>query len=727
MRSLRLIALLAATSLLALGAMARADTLGPTVETDFGGGPQGMLAGVDIFVPFGIGGDAMMFGDLRGRLDQDEFQQLSAGLGWRTRLGETWVGGVYGYYDYLSSDLDNDFHQLSVGAELISRNLVLRANGYLPIGDVYANVEAANRALLEAGRLYFRAGRETALSGVDGEAGFRVPLFEDSSAARLMLYGGGYWYEGGGLDETLGASARAELSFTGLPGLAQGTTFTLAAGATYDDSLEGQVVARLRIPLGAAAGRGLAQRDPFMARVERADVIRTEVGASGEREAAVYADTGTLVGNVVAVSAASGGAGAINAIVTAAGDNALVVTSGVLQLDKALLLQSGQFVLGGQGSLEIVGARSGGRATFAANGAATVLQGTDPTQDVLVMADGSAAIDLSIRGGRDGVSAANVENILLRGVDIGATNGNGIMLTHVSGALIEDVRIHDLPICASNSDCEFSIFEPERSVPNTAISLFSSDHVTIRNVAIDNATYGLFANAAFEENEDYALAAPAPSRDLTVENLTITNTRREAIQLVGVENASFRNLAIDNSAMDRTMDLVVLMSSAGITMDGLNLKGGVNALQFIGPSMFANPSSGISVSNAVLEGQSRSGIMLNMGSTDISFSNIDIRDPGEHGVYLYGPSYSFMMPIENVSFTNVMVTGSQAEAVHLGGILTNVTGSIGVSGASANCVADTSTWASTELVQSDGGFLSIAGMPIAAGALPADCGATPAG
>ena len=168
------------------------------------------------------------------------------------------------------------------------------------------------------------------------------------------------------------------------------------------------------------------------------------------------------------------------------------------------------------------------------------------------------------------------------------------------------------------------------------------------------------------------------------------------------------------------MDLIVIMSSSGISMDGLTLAGGVNALQFIGPSSFADPASDITVSNVTIRDTSRAGIMMNMGSSNVAFSNIEITNAGTHGVYLYGPSF-FGGALSDVSFTNVKVVSSTDEAVHLAGELSNLSGSIAVGQAPASCVADTGTWTSTTLSQNNGETFSVGGTVILPGTLPAGC------
>ncbi|WP_029074524.1 hypothetical protein [Kaistia adipata] len=72
-------------------------------------------------------------------------------------------------------------------------------------------------------------------------------------------------------------------------------------------------------------------------------------------------------------------------------------------------------------------------------------------------------------------------------------------------------------------------------------------------------------------DDDWQKYAPNPTTGLTPENVSVSNTRREAVQFVGIQDASIRNLTIDDSMAERTMDLMVIMSSSDITMDGTTL------------------------------------------------------------------------------------------------------------------------------------------------------------
>jgi len=723
LRALPALTLLATTALSPLPAFAQSS--GPTVEMSLGADGNGANGGFDLFLPFHEGPGGLTFADFRLRLADDELVQGSAGLGWRAPLSDAWTLGLYSYLDYARTERDNSFQQFSFGGELLSRDFSLRFNGYLPFGDRTGEAEDANAAFIENERLIFRAGEEHALRGFDAEAGMRVPVFAPDSPTQLNVFGGGYWFKGVDFDDILGAKARAELSFTELPGLSPGTSFALSAGLSYDDrdKAEGMVMARLRIPLGDAAPR-LAARDPAYARVERAERIRTVAEATGPAEAAVYADTGEEVGALVRISSASGDASAINGAIAGGGENALILASGAIALDDTLGLGTGQFLLGGGGKLAVTGADSGGKADFTYRAKQATLTGTDDTANVLAMSDRSGVIGLAIRGGYDGIVADTVSDITIRDVDVAETGNGGIQLSSVSGALIEDSLIHDLEFCEDSTECEFSIYDPGRILPNAAVSLFSSRDVTIRDLDIENVTYGILGNADFEYDDDWALYAPNPTQGLTIENVTMKNTRREALHLIGTTGVEIRDLSIDNRELDRTMDLVVIMSSTDINMDGLTLLGGLNGLQFIGSPMFAESASDISVSNARIEDQAWNGIMFNLGSENITLTNIAIRNVDRYGIDLYGPFMEGYGKMAGISFENVSVTNAGETGVHLYGYLEDIDGDIAYSGSAPECMSHlpTNDWdTSTFLTQSPGHAFSINGGELTAASIPSAC------
>lgn len=675
----------------------------------------------DLFLPMTGDGNRLLFLDARASFgSEQEIEQGSLGIGYRFRHDNGWVYGINGYFDYLNSQYDNSFTQIGVGLEALSQDWEIRANAYLPVGDIESSLAIANAALIEANRLVFRAGEETAMDGFDAEIGYRLPFLSPDDLTQIKLFAGGYYYTGDDLEDVPGVSARIELSRAGLPAFGNGSRFTLIAGLTHDDQrdTQGIFLARLRVPLGDTSGQ--APYDPLYRRVDRQDAIRTLAGATGKAETAIYTETGQAAGRVVNIGSGDT-ASAINERLENAGNGALVLASGAIDVDSAVSLGTGQFLLGGGGALTVRGALSGGTAVFRNSLPAATITGSDPLADVVALAgDRSAVASLAVRGGRSGVVAEGVNDIVMRDLDIADASSHGIALTDVSGALIRATRIHDLAPCEDNTACEWSIFDPN-VVHNAGIAALAVKDLRVSGVTMENVTYGLFVGSQYEEI-DWENVVTGQSRDIVIDNLSITNSRREGILMVGVEDAALHSVTIDNSAMERSMDLIVLQKTAHATLDDLTLKGGINGLMFASSFNLPGETADISVSNAWIESTYRAGIFINP-SSDIRFENVTIVDPGSYGVYFYGDAWGFSGgPVTGISFTDVAVTRSGASAVYVSGPIQDISGDIAVTDVPARCSADAGAWSGTELIQTGGEVFSIGGTPVSPGTLSATCG-----
>lgn len=715
------ISLFVATTV-SMPAMAEPAAVSPaSVEATLGGVGDEAFGSFDLFLPLLGDTDRLLFLDARATFgSEQEVQQGSIGFGYRFRKDNGWVLGLNGYFDYLDSQYDNAFTQVGLGLEALSQDWELRANAYLPVGDIEAALAGANAALVESGRLVFRAGQEKAMNGFDGEVGYRLPFLSPDDLTQIKLFAGGYWYGADDVEDVPGVSARVELSRAGLPALGNGSRLTLIAGLTHDEQYDTQGVflARLRVPLGDTSRQ--APYDPLYRRVDRQNAIRTHAGATGAVEAAVYVETGQVAGNVVAIGAGDD-AGSINARLAAAGTGALVLAGGAISVDSAVSLGTGQFLLGGGGALAVQGAVSGGTAVFRNGFAPATLTGTDAFADVLSLdGDRSAVAALAIRGGRSGVVADGVDGIVMRDLDIAGTGEHGISLANVSGAAIRSTRIHDLAFCEDNTECEWSIFDPN-TVRNAGIAALAVENLVIRDVAMENVTYGLFVGSEYEEI-DWENVVVGQSRNIAVSNLSITNSRREGILLVGVEDAALRSITVDNSAMERSMDLIVLQKTSHAVLDDLTLKGGINGLMFASSFSLPGETTDIAVSNAWIESTYRAGIFLNP-SSDIRFENVTIVDAGSYGVHFYGDAWGFAGgPVTGVSFSDVEVIGSAESAIYVSGPIQDISGNIATSGVPSPCSADAGSWSGSELTQTGGQVFSIGGASVPAGPLTATCG-----
>ncbi len=681
---------------------------GAIIELD-GGIAQGEGVGrVGVMLPFILDSGDTFFTDVRGVAGEDSELQGSFGAGYRHQLDGGWVVGAYSYWDVIRTERDNTFHQLSFGAEAFGLMFEARANVYLPLSDEEQISDLA-RAFVDGDQLAIQSGREWARASVDGEAGVRMPVFPGNVDAQFKLLGGGYWREGDGRDETVGVKARSEISFAGLPGLSTDTTLTLGAAASYDDDdkLELGVLARLRVPFGGTAKRENAF-DPMLARVERAELIDTEVDGNGRREAAEFVSTGERVGTVVQLNNQSGAAETINATLAAAGERALVLGDGTVLLDDTLALGDRQLLLGGGGEIAVQGASSGVVTTFRNGGERTVLVGLDPLRDVVSMGSDSEIASLSVRGGYAGVSSQGTSDLRIRDVEITAVGRDGIRLEDVQGATIERADIHDLVICQNNTDCEFSVYDPN-SAPYAAISALGTSGLSVRDTRIANVTYGIFAGSRIDD-EVYPPGLVSTASNITIDNVEISNSRREGILLVAANDVSMNKVTIDNSEQGLDMDLVVLQGTSDVTITDMSLAGGINGLLMVSASTLPTVTTNVSVDDLDIRDTRNAGIFLNPVS-DISFRNVSITNAGSYGVFMYGSDYDFLGgPVKDISFENTTIDNAATAGLYFLGPAVNVSGDVSTTDTPRSClVSSYGPYVGGSLTQEDGSQLMLDG------------------
>ncbi|WP_411036315.1 right-handed parallel beta-helix repeat-containing protein [Shinella sp. BYT-45] len=675
-------------------------------------------------LPFRLDASQTFLIDLNGSLVEGGVRQASFGTGYRFTTAGQWTVGLYGYYDYLNSRLGNDFHQLSFGAEALGPVFETRANVYLPLGSD-KTVDGAGRGVISDGILRFREGREQARPGMDAEAGVKIPGVSDDGNAELKLFAGSYWYGGKNVSDMFGAKLRAELAFANVPGLPAGSTVSLGASATYDnqDKLGGAVMARLRIPFGAT-GRAADPFDPATQAVRRASLIKTHVGATGDLEDAVFDLTGQTAGNVLTVSAQSGNAAAINSLLAAAGDGALVLADGNIGLDGSLMLSNGQALLGGGGTLALRGASSGGRGTFTNEGAGTTLTGYDPAQDVVTMASNGMVSSLAVTGGLAGIASTGTSGLIIDNVDISRTAHDGIRLTGVDGAVVQNSTIHDLYICESSTLCEFAVGNPNRA-PYAAISAHGTKGLAVRDTTIDNVTYGVFAGSAIDDG-DWPPVVTALASDITLDNVSISRSRREGILLVAADRVAMNRVTIDNSAQDRDMDLVVLQGSSNVSITDMVLKGGINGLMLVtAPSLPDEAvTTDVEVNGLTIDGTQNAGIFFNPVA-GIDLRNVTITNAGTYGMFIYGDEWGFLGgPVADVGFENVVIDNARTAGLYFMGPSEDFSGDVTVRNTPRDCKSDPS-WSgglSGSISQPSGSVFIVNGQELGASTFEARCG-----
>jgi len=426
---------------------------GPHIDLEAKPGSKRSLGEADLFVPLLQNADTLLFGSFRARMDDQESSEGNYGLGLRHMLGSGWNLGAYGYFDRRRTEYGNHFHQATFGIEALSQDWDLRANYYAPVGRRSHQIDSLNTATISGATVMVRGGEERSLGGFDAEIGWRLPLFDAKAEQQLRVYGGGYRFSESGLPDISGPRARAELTFDSVPGLWEGSRFSLGAEWQHDEprGSQGFLTARLRIPL-QVYGKPAARLTPMERRiadpiVRDIDVV-TRAGTFGSPEVA----TQTAAGQTLAVVNSSLTAGtALAGEVTAAGANSTVILVGSFNTGtNAVTLNSGQTVMGA-GTLGVRTAT--GRTALlttasatingqvAAGVAAAVSMGSNSTLSGMTVTNttggGSGATGVVIDGG---VTGATIANSTLTGISNGF-DGAGLLLLDGSNITIRNNTI----------------------------------------------------------------------------------------------------------------------------------------------------------------------------------------------------------------------------------------------------------------------------------------------
>lgn len=329
---------------------------------------------------------------------------------------------------------------------------------------------------------------------------------------------------------------------------------------------------------------------------------------------------------------------------------------------------------------------------------------------------GLKASDLAIMdAGDNAILAENSSDISLTGLEIRRPKANGIMLRDVEGVNISKAVIADLPICQNNTLCEFAYARPN-AVPNSAINAIGASKVTIRDVALSNVTYGAFF-ASKITGPSWDPVITNASTDIAIDNLSVMGSRREALMFVGVDAILVNKLTIDNTAMDRSMDLVVFQSSGKASVTNSVIKGGVNGLMFVNAIPDLGLQSDVSVSNVVIADTDRSGVFFNP-ITNISLKDVTINNAGSYGFFMYG---GWAGPVADINLDNVVINGPKTAGVFISGPLQNVSGNLTVNGNSKGCEATKGPWSGTEITQDHGEKFSINGREMTTAIINSDC------
>lgn len=361
------------------------------------------LGEADLFLPLWQNEDTLLFGNLRGRIDDNDSHEGNYGIGLRQMQGNGWNLGGYAYFDHRNSPYGNSFNQVTLGAEALSFDWDFRANAYIPVGRTSHTEDSFGTADFSGAAITYRGGEELAMGGFDAEIGRRIPVFDQDDGQQLRAYAGGYSFTDDKADTIAGPRGRLDLTFDQVPYLWEGSRLSVGAEIQHDDPRGTQSFAslRLRIPLqlsDKSPSRPLTAMERRMADPIVRDVdIVSQTGAFGEQEKI----TNTADGNAITLinSTTTSSANLASAISTAGNNSTVVLNGDFDSVDTRLDVRNGQTIMG-TGNLNVK-TPSGRTVSIATPGASLSGEGGSPVgfgspSHIFNMADNSSLIGVNV-------------------------------------------------------------------------------------------------------------------------------------------------------------------------------------------------------------------------------------------------------------------------------------------------------------------------------------------
>jgi hypothetical protein len=194
---------------------------------------------LDAMLPFFGNDDFIVYADLMAKGATDNAFEGNLGLGFRrVNDAETSIFGMYAFYDVLKSVNNNQFTQVTVGAEHLGLTWDLRANAYLPIGQtkhVHSIYDTASAQIINNNIIqHYQISEEIAQMGGDVEVGRTL------GTNKLRGYVAAYTFG----DNLTGPRARLEYQMN--------SHITLNTAVQYDQTRKTQYFVGARFTVGGA-------------------------------------------------------------------------------------------------------------------------------------------------------------------------------------------------------------------------------------------------------------------------------------------------------------------------------------------------------------------------------------------------------------------------------------------------------------------------------------------
>jgi len=608
------------------------------------GGVTESRAEAAVFLPILQSDKDLFFTDVRGKLFDEQVSEVNAAIGYRHMHASGWNFGAWAGADHRDTSQDNVFWAASAGLEALSKNYDLRVNGYLAVTDAKGSPGLAS-AVIESGQVFLIGGQEVPLSGVDWEAGVRVPLEgipTTTSRHGLRLYAGGFYFnDEDALEKVTGPKARAEWRIDDVLGEVPGSKLTMEAEWRSDRVRGGHIEAgvRFRLPFAFLSGSGARLIDKPVQWSRMIDGLERDtdiVTARSEREGVEDFLTGVDFDRVVDVNAATG----VTAPATTAGGNTLLVADGASgAIDGPQALQANQTLLGGSGSIQVRGLRSGTVATLTAPGQRPTFTNNINTA-TLTMADRTHLAAANVTGTvvnffNTGVLLGSDQFVVLQDVDIANVGLEGVFGFDRNTVRLINVDIANTP------------FGP-------GVALRNDNSLTVEGGTLDNGIFGFFLNDRNTVNvADVTISNPLfagivfnDGNVLTVSDTTFTNIGFDAIR--GNDNNA---VTVTNSALSTAGEEFIDVDDFNtVTVTGSVISGaGVDGIAFdSGNTITVSDTTFINVGFDAIFGNSNNVITI----SDVTLSGA-------------GEDFIDVLSRNTVTVTNSMVSGALGRSFNI--------------------------------------------------------------
>ncbi|MEM9684480.1 MAG: right-handed parallel beta-helix repeat-containing protein [Pseudomonadota bacterium] len=195
---------------------------------------------------------------------------------------------------------------------------------------------------------------------------------------------------------------------------------------------------------------------------------------------------------------------------------------------------------------------------------------------------------------------------------------------------------------------------------------------------------------------------------LRFDNVAVRDVANEGFLFVSANDIEADGIAIENASLDS----VVLLNTADVTLRDLAVSGGVNGvlMNTVPFGFLPGETTNIEIDGATISGTSRAGLFLNPIS-GVTLRNVEILDAGTVGVALFGSD--FLGPVENVVFDNVSIARPAEGALGFGGPARNLAGEVTLTDVAQDCTVQTFVPPTESLLTQDPGFeLVLGGTPL---------------